>query len=81
MFYVPTGDQGQPGLPGLPGSYTVQIPHRVQKRHAGQSASRQPAPAVTNTQLNFYLTFYLSPAADSREGGRSKKHLRRTSGG
>lgn len=37
-FCMFTGDAGRPGLPGLPGSYTVQIPHRVQKREAGQSA-------------------------------------------
>ncbi|KAI9535484.1 hypothetical protein NQZ68_003038, partial [Dissostichus eleginoides] len=29
------GDPGRPGLSGLPGVYTVQVPHRVQKRDAG----------------------------------------------
>lgn len=34
-FLMPTGEPGRPGLPGLPGSYTVQVPHNVQKREAG----------------------------------------------
>lgn len=35
LYCMFTGDPGQPGLSGLPGSYTVQIPHRLQKRDAG----------------------------------------------
>uniref|UniRef100_A0AAV2JIN7 Uncharacterized protein n=1 Tax=Knipowitschia caucasica TaxID=637954 RepID=A0AAV2JIN7_KNICA len=30
------GDPGQPGLPGLPGAYTIQIPHRLQKRETAK---------------------------------------------
>lgn len=36
VFCVFTGDPGHPGLAGLPGSYTIQIPHRVQKRDIGK---------------------------------------------
>lgn len=35
-FVIFAGDPGRPGLPGLPGTYTVQIPHNVQKRDAGK---------------------------------------------
>lgn len=34
-FGMFSGDPGHPGLSGLPGAYTVQVPHRVQKRDAG----------------------------------------------
>lgn len=34
-FVMLTGEPGRPGLPGLPATYTVEVPHRVQKREAG----------------------------------------------
>lgn len=34
-FGLITGDPGPPGLPGIPAPLTIQIPHKVQKREAG----------------------------------------------
>ncbi|XP_061913890.1 collagen alpha-1(XVII) chain-like [Entelurus aequoreus] len=35
------GESGRPGIPGIPGSYTIQIPHRVQKRDSGSQVMRR----------------------------------------
>lgn len=39
MFRMFTGDPGPQGLPGL---YTMQIPHRVQKRDTGNLSQMFP---------------------------------------
>lgn len=66
-----TGDQGRPGLPGLPGTYTVQIPHRVQKRDAGNLRQNVVTrPALRNVWL---ATSPFSFIHCSQQSGRSSE--------
>lgn len=56
-----TGDPGQPGLPGLPGAYTVQIPHRVQKRDTGKNHLNIRVKLSSATYMGVITTLFSFP--------------------
>lgn len=53
---MPTGEPGPAGLPGLPGSYTVQVPHNVQKREAGVCSLCAAESLQKSRGLNAHIT-------------------------
>lgn len=56
-----TGDPGRPGLPGLPGPYTVQIPHRVQKRDTGNLSQMLHKNALCYIHITDHYTIFFHP--------------------
>lgn len=78
-----TGDAGRPGLPGLPGTYTVQIPHRVQKRDAGNMITKTSI-HITNVQCDIHIThqYLIFPStAGGKVVSRRQKTRRQANGG
>lgn len=80
---MPTGETGRPGLPGLPGSYTVQVPHNVQKREAGVCLLCAAKSLRKRLGLNAHVTEpcrLFSPSVSGRELVGRRKRDRRQAG-
>lgn len=79
-FHILTGDRGQPGLPGLPGAYTVQIPHKIQKRDAGNLYLMVNLNIIHfHVPVTHHLTLF-SSIAEKEVVGRHKPRRRRAIG-